>query len=134
MVLLAVLLVAAFLLVPTQIWDGHKSFVLTLSSPAADATAALFFCDGWNSDCAQGLCDFSRNEKTQDCEQRFRPVTFTPDGRFTVDVPTFGTAHFLGLWRTSHVCEYVVLMGKMKTGERVFKVVPVVSTEPIELK
>jgi hypothetical protein len=131
---LAVLLIVAFLLFPGVHWDGQKAFILTLSASAANDTAALFYCQQFELEQGRQLCDSYRKEKASDIEPMFRPVTLAADGKFTIEVSTFGNVWFWGLWRESRMFEYVILMGKMKTGERVFTCVSVKSTEPIDLK
>ena len=134
MLSLATLLVVAFTFFTAITWDGHQEFTLTLSEATTADTSALFYESQASLEMAQRTCESYRNEKYQDIEQMFVPVSVKPDGSFTVIVPIHGTTWLWGLWRERGMHEYVILMSKKPTGQRAFKCVSVKTTEAISLK
>ena len=91
---LAVLVAATLLLWPSPsvMWDGRKSFTLTLTGQSLAQTERIFYRAVRNEREGRVQCEFYQSEKMTDPDDLFRPTVLTAKGRFTVEVPTFGSA------------------------------------------
>mgnify|MGYP001222819210 CR=1 FL=1 len=132
--LLPTLLPAAFFVSPTVEWEDHRQFSLVLSKASKAETDVLYCHEAGQADGGDIIEILRGEENMPGMEMLFQPVDVTADGRFTVDVPTFGTSRCWGLWRTRGMCGNVILMGRRKTGERTFASVSVRTKQPITLK
>lgn len=132
--LLLAALIAVWFVVLAVRPDPPRTFTLTLSPASVTNLASLFYKDQGDPAEGQRLCEFYRTQTVPNLEQMFCPISFAPDGRFTVDVPAFGAGRPKSFLRNSEPADCILLMGRLNSGARVFQCVALPATVPVELK